>query len=100
MKTQQGEDDKDAMKAPHVCLSPPGVIPARMPTADQPGILVSRKGNGVSPGFTWAHRRRGDVFQGRFKSLLLLKEGALDEVGRYLHLNPVRISGLGLSKKD
>ena len=50
--------------------------------------------------FNWAHRRRGHVFQGRFKSVLLLKEGALDEVGRYLHLNPVRIRGLGLSKKD
>jgi len=50
--------------------------------------------------FNWAHRRRGHVFQGRFKSVLLLKEGALDEVGRYLHLNPVRIRGLGLSKKE
>ena len=29
-----------------------------------------------------------------------MKEGALDEVGRYFHLNPVRIRGLGLSKKD
>ena len=50
--------------------------------------------------FNWAHRRRGHVFQGRFKSVLLLEEGALDEVGRYLHLNPVRIAGLGLSKRD
>ena len=50
--------------------------------------------------FNWAHRRRGHVFQGRFKSVLLLKEGAMNEVGRYLHLNPVRIRGLGLSKKD
>lgn len=50
--------------------------------------------------FNWAHRRRGHVFQGRFKSVLLMEEEALDEVGRYIHLNPVRISGLGLSKKD
>jgi hypothetical protein len=40
------------------------------------------------------------VFQGRFKSVLILEESRLDEVGRYLHLNPVRIAGLGLSKED
>ena len=50
--------------------------------------------------FNWAHRRRGHVFQGRFKSVLLMEEEALDEVGRYIHLNPVRISGLGLSKRN
>jgi len=50
--------------------------------------------------FNWAHRRRGHVFQGRFKSVLILEESRLDEVGRYLHLNPVRIAGLGLSKED
>ena len=50
--------------------------------------------------FNGAHRRRGHVFQGRFKSVLILEERALDEVGRYLHLNPVRISGLGLSRQD
>ena len=50
--------------------------------------------------FNWAHRRRGHLFQGRFKSMLVLDETALDEVGRYIHLNPVRVSGLGLSKKD
>ncbi len=50
--------------------------------------------------FNWAHRRRGHVFQGRFKAVLILDDGSLDKVGRYLHLNPVRIDGLGLSKKD
>ena len=50
--------------------------------------------------FNWAHRRRGHVFQGRFKSALIQDEGRLEEVGRYLHLNPVRIKGLGLSKED
>ncbi|MCW5558147.1 MAG: transposase [Verrucomicrobiae bacterium] len=50
--------------------------------------------------FNWVHRRRGPVFQGRFKSVLLLEDRDLDEVGRYLHLNRVRISGLGLSKQD
>ena len=44
--------------------------------------------------------RRGHVFQGRFKSILIRDEDRLDEVGRYLHLNPVRVAGLGLSKED
>ncbi len=50
--------------------------------------------------FNWVHQRRGHVFQGRFKSVLVLDDGRLDEVGRYLHLNPVRIAGLGLGKED
>ncbi len=50
-------------------------------------------------GFNWAHGRRGSVFQGRFKSVLIQDESALDAVARYLHLNPVRIGGLGLSKE-
>lgn len=50
--------------------------------------------------FNWAHRRRGHVFQGRFKAILIRDESALDGVARYLHLNPVRIVGLGLSKED
>jgi hypothetical protein len=50
--------------------------------------------------FTWAHRRRGHDFQGRFKSVLIFDESCLDELGRYLHRNPVRITLLGLSKED
>ncbi len=50
--------------------------------------------------FNWAHRRRGHVFQGRFKSVLIRSETVLDAVARYVHLNPVRIGGLGLAKAD
>ncbi len=50
--------------------------------------------------FNWAHRSHGTVFQGRFKSVLIQEEGKAVEVARYLHLNPVRIGGLGLSKED
>ncbi len=50
--------------------------------------------------FNGTHRRRGPVFQGRFKAILIRDETALDGVARYLHLNPVRIGGLGLSKDD
>jgi hypothetical protein len=40
------------------------------------------------------------VFQGRFKAVLIQEEGKAVEVARYVHLNPVRIGGLGLSKSD
>ncbi len=50
--------------------------------------------------FNGTHRRRGPVFQGRFKGILIRDESKLDGVARYLHLNPVRIDGLGLSKDD
>ena len=51
-------------------------------------------------GFNRAHRTRGAVFQGRFKSVLIQEEARVSEVARYLHLNPVRVGGLGLSKRD
>ena len=50
--------------------------------------------------FNWAHRCRGTVFQGRFKSVLIQEESKAVEVARYIHLNPVRIGGLGLSKAE
>ena len=50
--------------------------------------------------YNWAHKHRGHVFQGRFKANLIQSEESLDNVARYLHLNPVRIGGLGLSKED
>jgi putative transposase len=50
--------------------------------------------------FNWAHRFRGTVFQGRFKAIVIEEERQVCAVARYLHLNPVRVTGLGLSKKD
>jgi putative transposase len=50
--------------------------------------------------FNWARGCRGTVFQGRFKSVLIQEEGKVVEVARSIHLNPVRIGGLGLSKSD
>ena len=50
--------------------------------------------------FNWAHRYRGTVFEGRFKGVLIQDESRVSEVARYLHLNPVRVGGLGLSKSD
>ncbi len=50
--------------------------------------------------FNWAHRQSGHVFQGRFKGVVIEDQRGVVEVARYLHLNPVRIRGLGLGKED
>ena len=49
----------------------------------------------------WFNRRRnraGHLFQGRFKALVVEDDAGWQEVARYVHLNPVRVAGLGLGK--
>ena len=41
-------------------------------------------------GFNRRHRRRGPLYQGRFKAVLVEREGHYWELSRYVHLNPVR----------
>jgi len=41
------------------------------------------------------HRRRGPLFQGRFKAVLHDPEESALIINRYIHLNPVRIKRLG-----
>lgn len=53
-----------------------------------------------SVGFNWAHRQCGAVFAGRFKAVVIQDEKGVAEVARYLHLNPVRIGGLGLGQEE
>ncbi len=48
----------------------------------------------------WAHRMVGHVFQGRFHAVLIEDLAGVVEVARYLHLNPVRVDGLGLGKAE
>ena len=48
--------------------------------------------------WNWAHRMCGHVFQGRFKTILIEESERIAEVARYVHLNPVRVEGLGLGK--
>ena len=36
------------------------------------------------------HRKVGHLFQGRFKAILVVRDGYLLEVFRYVELNPVR----------
>jgi REP element-mobilizing transposase RayT len=51
--------------------------------------------------FNTREDRAGHVFQGRFKSVLIDGDGAwLLDASVYLHLNPVRLSSLGLNKTD
>lgn len=50
--------------------------------------------------FNLAHGIRGHLFQGRFRSLLVEDPQGVVEVARYLHLNPVRVRGLGLGKAE
>jgi len=40
--------------------------------------------------FNFRHRRIGHLFQGRYKAILCQKEPYLQELLRYIHLNPVR----------
>jgi putative transposase len=46
-----------------------------------------------------AHGKVGHVFQGRFKAILVYKEGYLLELVRYVVLNPVR-AGMVADVKD
>lgn len=50
--------------------------------------------------FHWAHQTSGHLFQGRFKAMHLQTDANAAEVARYLHLNPVRVKGLGLGKAE
>lgn len=50
--------------------------------------------------FNRRHRRVGPLFQGRFKAIIFDPQASALTLSRYLHLNPVRVQGLGLDKKS
>ena len=53
--------------------------------------------------YNWRHDRRGHLYQGRYKSFLVDADQYLQEVSRYIHLNPVRVkvrSGMTLGEKE
>ena len=50
--------------------------------------------------FNRRHKRAGHLFQGRFKSVIIEEDAGWQEVARYVHLNPVRLAGLGLGKRQ
>jgi putative transposase len=41
--------------------------------------------------YNWKHGRRGHLYQGRYKSFLVDADNYLQEVSRYIHLNPIRV---------
>ena len=68
-----------------------------------PNANASRAMQWLNVSFSaWSNAKRqrvGHVFQGRFRSTLIDGEGAwLLTASAYLHLNPVRVSSLGLGK--
>jgi len=50
--------------------------------------------------FNRRHGRIGHLMQGRFKAIILENAGWGLEMSIYVHLNPVRVAGLGLSKPE
>ena len=41
--------------------------------------------------YNWKHGRTGHLYQGRYKSFLVDADNYLQEVSRYVHLNPIRV---------
>jgi REP element-mobilizing transposase RayT len=53
--------------------------------------LMRRLLTGYVIGFNRRHKRRGQLFQNRYKSIICQEEAYLRELVRYIHLNPVRV---------
>jgi putative transposase len=49
---------------------------------------------GYAQGFNRRHRRRGHLFQNRYKSIVCEEDPYLLELVRYIHLNPLRASSV------
>jgi REP element-mobilizing transposase RayT len=71
---------------------------------ETPEANLSRGMRSVNGEYTQAfnrrHRRRGHVFQGRFKAVLVEKETHLLELCRYVVLNPVRARGMRVGSPE
>jgi len=52
--------------------------------------------------YNWKHDRTGHLYQGRYKSFLVDADEYLQQVSRYIHLNPIRVklkSGMTLGER-
>ena len=52
--------------------------------------------------YNWKHHRTGHLYQGRYKSFLVDADEYLQEISRYIHLNPIRMkltSGMTVEEK-
>ena len=60
-------------------------------TGDVPlSTFMARLLTGYAAGFNRRHRRSGHLFQNRFKSIICQEDPYLQELLRYIHLNPLR----------
>jgi putative transposase len=55
-------------------------------------LFMRRLLTGYAQGFNRRHRRRGHLFQNRYKSIVCEEDPYLLELVRYMHLNPLRAS--------
>jgi len=63
--------------------------------------LMRRLLTGYAVGFNRRHRRHGQLFQNRYKSVICQEDAYLKELVRYIHLNPVRAKTVsGVSELD
>src|SRR5207237_1594742 len=69
----------------HACISPCSEVD-RFPTARILQSLLT----GYVRRFNKTHRRRGHLFEGRYKAIVCDPDSYLLELVRYIHLNPVR----------
>jgi putative transposase len=71
---------------------------------ETPEANLSRAGQWLGVSYSvWFNRRHdrvGHLFQGRFKALVVEDDAGWQEVARYVHLNPVRVAGWGLDKRQ
>jgi putative transposase len=69
-------------------------------TATTPiSVVMRRLLTGYAVGFNLRHRRKGHLFQNRYKSILCQEDAYLLQLVRYIHLNPLRanvVAGYGL----
>ena len=61
--------------------------------------LMRRLLTGYAVGFNLRHKRQGQLFQNRYKSIVCQEDAYLKELVRYIHLNPVR-AGIIQSLKE
>ncbi|MEY2409502.1 MAG: hypothetical protein QOF48_2172 [Verrucomicrobiota bacterium] len=71
---------------------------------ETPEANLSRTGQWLNVSYSvWfnrRHQRSGHLFHGRFAAMIIEDDAGFQEVGRYVHLNPVRVMELGLGKRQ
>jgi len=62
----------------------------RLARLDAPGVLHHIMIRGIELSFNRRHKRHGQLFQNRYKSIVCQERVYLRELVRYIHLNPLR----------